>query len=287
MHLLRLLFPFFSIFVGVAISVLPALPAYAHDICCDHTHTGAPHNANICEHNSACNQPWDYGSCADKNFQGYQYCSCTLPAPDDDYGLLLVNALASLGGAPAANTTISYQTTTGPDSFGELLYGNQTVVDFPANTTGPGGFLTLTFGSFANPNAVPVTVDSWFFEFAPGTIAGNPTGPSSTQISAGTTPQLVYDSSTGILSTPPGDSMLLDLTNDIHTNAPLRILWTGQVSPSGSVLQVEIQSVASFAPPSPVPSIDARGLFLFIGLVILFGAGAFVSNERWAGRAGD
>ena len=99
----------------------PAAQA-THGICCPHNHTGGANNANTCQASggSCSNGPWP-GVCADviiPNSQ-YAYCSCFLDSTDE-YGLLMVNALTALDGPPAQNTTRSYQTSTGPDSFGWL-----------------------------------------------------------------------------------------------------------------------------------------------------------------------
>lgn len=272
--------PFSVAAIGLIMLLAPAVPA--HDTCCDHT-SHATLGAHTCLHNSGCDAPWTNGFCTDKQLPNFVYCSCKIPQPNNDYALLLVNDLTALGGPPAPNTTLSYQTSIGPNSFGELLRGDETVVSFAPNTAGPGGFLSLTFGSFADPNAVPVSVDQWFFEFPPGTIEGSPSGPSSTALAPATTPQLLYDSSTNVLSTPPDESMLLVLTNDVDTDAPLRLLWAGVMSPTGDVLQVLIESVPSSA-PAPVPTFTNVGAYSLIVALLVIAGILLASNRIWRAK---
>ncbi len=211
-------------------------------------------------------------------------CQCHPPAPDPDaYALWFANDLTALGGPPAENTTLSYQTSVGPDSFGQLNRSAETVIQFAPNAAGPGGFLSLSFGSFADPNAVPVTVDQWFFEFPPGVIGGNPSGPSSTALAPGPLPQLVYNSSTNEVSTSPDEPMMLVLTNDVDADAPLEVFFHGEVSPGGDV-QLLIQSVLnSVPPPAPVPTFTGVGAFtLVVALLVITGTLLVSSRFRRA-----
>ena len=245
----------------LALIMLLAPAAQSHPTCCPHqSHTG--NNSYPCfGGNPPCSgKP---GLCADVGVVNNRIiCVChPLPAPDPDtYFLWFANDLTALGGPPVQNTTLSYQTSISPDSFGQLDRADQTVVQFEPNAAGPGGFLSLSFGSFADPNAVPVTVDQWFFEFPPGLIAGNPSGPSMTALAPGSTPQLVYNSSTNELSASPDEPMLLVLTNDVDTDAPLAVFFFGEVSPGGDV-QLLIQSVFSSVPaPLITPVAQSRSV---------------------------
>ncbi len=259
--------------------VLPAA-ALAHSTPCDHKHFyNSPDSINTCTNeNAPCLN--GNGICVTTGSRFTYNCDCeTLPPSGDKYVLRMMLELSPFS-TPAPNTTVTYDTTTGPNNFGELLYGDETVI--PNIVVGMEGMIALSFGSFVDPSAVPVTVDEWYIVFPPGTIGSDSTGNVSTWLDLSESPQLIYNSITNELFTAWGKPLFLTVANSIHYEAPLQLLLTGIPRQEG-VLQVWFDS-----PPTHLEgdldnngNVDGSDMAIFAAGFGQTGYGLQYDNKGW------
>lgn len=74
--------------------------------------------------------------------------------------------------------------------------------------------------------------------------------------------------------------MLLTVTNDLHADAPLRVLWSGALDPTPGqeALQAQLQSV----PTTPVvPALPGTSAYALLAALLLLVANRLPVGARW------
>lgn len=211
-------------------------PGMAHEHPCAHFHEPSnPDRLIYCTNDDAPCEDADSGAagqCKEIQESNGGWCECVVPRGDDDGGCLaLTNQFFSDqgDGSPTANTSIIYLAAPDVRNYTVVSEANNGGVDFAHPETGVSGTFTLFFGSFSNPTEVPVTVEDVSLSLPD--IGGQ--GVAYFELPDGAFQSLVYDSTTGVISTVDSLGIQLWLDTDYGKDQPVRVYLEGRIEAGG------------------------------------------------------
>lgn len=265
-----------------ALGVLsPAQPAEAHPHPCAHTHENPPPMSDTVIHCDNADAPCTgkngkSGTCKEKGITR-SWCECVVPSGGGCTSKINASFDGVPGGLPTENTSVTYTAVVDPGNFWDLI---ETGTDVVIRSFGPSesflqGTVTLHYGSFADPTAVPVEIVSMSLTSPSVPIRGFVTGTNSIYLPGGTVQTLDYDSTTGFLESPDAAGITLKIDNDVIAGQTATLYLEAQVQPGGALLFG--QGVAFFPLPS-VPSL-APGRLLLLGA--LLAGTAILARRTW------
>jgi len=250
-------------FTPIVVAVLIGLPlsAYAHDCAldvkkhnteCAHKHKIGLKQFSTCNTNGAACATIVGGTCkTQKSSIQQSACWCNCVKKSSCGGNATMYLVSSMVGLPTEGENRTYSSTFDLDNFVAVFLGRATFphVEWDAAANALEIFFDLTFGSFAVPTAVPVTVNSAFATLPNFDIGGLTTGINSIQLRGGIPQQIRYDSTTGILSLSAGP-LPLELSNDMGTDNTAEFIFEGEIMPDGNIWGYG--SMSGVAPPNLV-----------------------------------
>ena len=247
--------------IVVAILVSVPLSTYAHECGqdlkkhnteCPHKHKIGFKQYSTCNTNGAACATIVGGTCkTQKSTISPSACWCNCVKKSSCGGNATLYLLSSDVGLPTEGENRTYSSSFDLENFVAVFLGPATFphIEWDAAANALEVFLDLTFGSFAVPTAVPVTVNSAFATLPSFDIGGLPTGINSIQLRGGTPQQISYDSTTGILSLSAGP-LPLELSNDMGTDLTPEFIFEGEIMPDGNIWGYG--SMSGAAPPNLV-----------------------------------
>ena len=229
-----------SILVLGAVFALTA-PALGHKLPCGHIDNSPAKGYNTCSPKVAtCTTTGgDPGNCKQMSDFSNVWCECVPSAkPSGGCGSVALYFLSHQGdGAPAADTPIIYLAELHAENFVSVVLGLLTWPTFGPEQTGMEGTITLNFGSFADPAAVPVMVEDISMS-APSVFLS---GANFFELPGGFPQPLVYDSVAGTLDTVDSTGIQILVTND-HGEETVSAHLSGEQVTGGFQLNVQLYS---------------------------------------------
>ncbi|MCP3904082.1 MAG: hypothetical protein GY715_10655 [Planctomycetes bacterium] len=210
-----------------------AAPAWGHNALCEHDHelgddvitcqdlhVECDDDENTCEHAQSTRRGW---------------CACG----DEGKPTLHLLGYAAFdpgaAGGPDAGEVITYSTVDDPRNIWDLVTNAVAVV----TELGPGGHdlagtLTLSYGDFTDPLAVPVEIIDLDLVLPGGVVGGQPTGP--LVITLPIDVPLTYAVPLGVIDTlgPEGFEVIVD--TNLWTGQPARLNIECRFDPDGRLL---------------------------------------------------
>ncbi len=211
--------------------------ADAHKHVCEHFHAGGGDSVVTCNDTTACTQDGNTGNCKSEQSTTRVWCRCTADGGDDEPGSGC-NSSASWyfddqeAGLPTSNSAIIYLTASDANNFVSTSFGGGIVgPEFGPESSAMEGTISLFFGSFSDPNNVPVTVEDVSISFIE--VAGE--GSNWFELPDGAFQSLIYDSVSKVIDTTDGHGIQLWLTNNLGGQLPVTVNLQGTIDPSGGL----------------------------------------------------
>ena len=229
-----------SILVLSAVLALTA-PALGHKLPCGHIDNSPAKGYNTCSPKVAtCTTTGgDPGNCKQmRNFSNL-WCECVpKPKSSGGCGSLALYFLSDQGdGPPTAGNGIIYLAESNAQNFVSVVLGLLTWPNFGPEDNGMAGTVTLDFGSFADPAAVPVTISDISMS-APSVFLS---GTNFFSLPEGFSQPLVYDSIAGTIDTVDSSGIQIEVTND-HGTEIVPAHLSGEKVDGGFLLNVQLYS---------------------------------------------
>ena len=207
---------FATAFTILLLCTLGSPAVFAHKYPCVHNHAiGNPNNVITCTNpNTACTQNSKPGTCQTKQLRTRVACVCVPTPPAGGGGgclALSVNFFSDQGdGAPTANTPFIYLAQGDQRNYLSINNGDLFGPEFSAKDNPVQGTVEMAFGSFSTPTAVPVTLE--IIDLTLPSIFGS--GINTLALPLGDPQPLLYDSTTGIVSSVDNSGVLVEVSND-------------------------------------------------------------------------
>ena len=159
----------FGLLVVCVATVGPVQRASAHvNGGCPHVHDSIGNSA--CSAGATCPD----GDCLEKGWGSIIQCVCQIIFA---YNFQLVYSFTpEIAGLPTENTTIAYAAFSAEINAAQVLLGGDLLGFFGPEEAALTGSFTLSFGSFADPENIPVSVDEMFLRMPSVAVNGMPTG---------------------------------------------------------------------------------------------------------------
>ena len=234
---------FFAAALFVALSL--AVRAGAHDFPCGHDHIEGPAGQvfleNICT-GEAANCSAGCSQISTRN--GQTYCSC---AQGDCETAFAATFVPREEGPLAANEKRTFTLSTETLEALSVLVEEMEVASFgptvddtfgPADADAVDGFVTLEFGSFDVPEAVPVKVSRLFIELVSLAGGGKESGINSVELRDGEPILMLYDVGGNRFRMAAEEEMAigLELENDLAGQQPAVMYFEGKFDEDGNLV---------------------------------------------------
>ena len=214
-----------SLFV---LAVSSSARAHVHPRGCAHNHIRLGTNCTMGE---TCNTT---GTCLTVGGISWSLCKCDMPSSGGCFCAGDSEFDPGPSGVPDPGETIIYTAISSPNNFMEVaLDSGISLALFGPGGSALSGTVSLTFGSFADPANVPVTLNNLSLTLPAWMMGGQSTGTNSFSLAPATPGNLVYNSFTGIIDIASNIQVLIN--NKLQSNVLVVVSVQGEVDNSGMI----------------------------------------------------
>ncbi|HEX5067514.1 MAG TPA: hypothetical protein VFY49_15455 [Myxococcota bacterium] len=257
----------FAVACAIGLTMLgTSRSALAHDHDCLHTHNEPfPDDVITCDDPGAICDEEDEKVCVTRQSRTRGWCECQKKKA----GFNFLGRSQWSAGPPIEFGTVVYTTIDAPSNVWDVVH---TQTQAPLLLLGPGGHdvqgtLTLEYGSFADPDAIPVTLTQLSITLPGMIVHGAPTGPSTLHLVPGETPPMLFDALTGFVDAGPGGFAVV-IDNALGSWSDSRLRLQLEIQPLGAASLA--QGITLF--PEEIPSLSPRHVALLAALLLLCAA---------------